>query len=220
MRAYNRAGRPSRRRLNRQAAAHRQPEPRPDAAAFALVAERRQRTRRITAPECARGLTVTRLSPPRPFHPQAGARDLNFGFVDIYQSHERRASGQRTPCGFHSAGRRRRVTHRPRRQNDVSGRGRLPSRKCQATSAPSDASASHEVAAALAPVAQLDRAPDYESGGQRFESFRARHLLHDNLAQKPRSAINRPWRGALRWIARASSGAVLLLPPARRPHGH
>jgi hypothetical protein len=28
-----------------------------------------------------------------------------------------------------------------------------------------------------APVAQLDRAPDYESGGQRFESFRARHLL-------------------------------------------
>ena len=27
-----------------------------------------------------------------------------------------------------------------------------------------------------APVAQLDRAPDYESGGQRFESFRARHL--------------------------------------------
>ena len=74
-----------------------------------------------------------------------------------------------------------RVTHRPRRQNDVSGRGRLPSRKCQATSAPSDASASHEAADALAPVAQLDRAPDYESGGQRFESFRARHLLHDNL---------------------------------------
>src|SRR5690606_24615055 len=28
---------------------------------------------------------------------------------------------------------------------------------------------------ARAPVAQLDRAPDYESGGQRFESFRARH---------------------------------------------
>src|SRR6185369_12160085 len=28
-----------------------------------------------------------------------------------------------------------------------------------------------------APVAQLDRAPDYESGGQRFESFRARHLF-------------------------------------------
>src|SRR5262245_32484530 len=29
---------------------------------------------------------------------------------------------------------------------------------------------------AIAPVAQLDRAPDYESGGQEFESLRARHL--------------------------------------------
>ena len=29
---------------------------------------------------------------------------------------------------------------------------------------------------ACAPVAQLDRAPDYESGGQEFESLRARHL--------------------------------------------
>ncbi|CUW37738.1 protein of unknown function [Magnetospirillum sp. XM-1] len=27
-----------------------------------------------------------------------------------------------------------------------------------------------------APVAQLDRAPDYESGGWRFDSFRARHF--------------------------------------------
>ena len=27
-----------------------------------------------------------------------------------------------------------------------------------------------------APVAQLDRAPDYESGGQEFESLRARHI--------------------------------------------
>lgn len=30
-------------------------------------------------------------------------------------------------------------------------------------------------ARAVAPVAQLDRAPDYESGGWKFESFRARH---------------------------------------------
>jgi hypothetical protein len=30
-----------------------------------------------------------------------------------------------------------------------------------------------------APVAQLDRAPDYESGGQEFESLRARHQLVD-----------------------------------------
>src|SRR5215813_7217909 len=38
------------------------------------------------------------------------------------------------------------------------GRGRRPSR-----------------AKRKAPVAQLDRAPDYESGGQEFESLRARH---------------------------------------------
>ena len=37
-----------------------------------------------------------------------------------------------------------------------------------------------------APVAQLDRASDYESEGQRFESFRARHLLPSNSL-----AINR-----------------------------
>src|SRR5262249_12939335 len=30
----------------------------------------------------------------------------------------------------------------------------------------------------LAPVAQLDRAPDFESGGQGFESLPARHLNH------------------------------------------
>ncbi len=34
--------------------------------------------------------------------------------------------------------------------------------------------------AQLAPVAQLDRAPDYESGGRRFESFRARQILPQN----------------------------------------
>ena len=32
-----------------------------------------------------------------------------------------------------------------------------------------------------APVAQLDRAPDYESGGRRFESFRARHSTTTRL---------------------------------------
>src|SRR4051812_41834307 len=32
------------------------------------------------------------------------------------------------------------------------------------------------VSAKNAPVAQLDRAPDYESGGQEFESLRARHF--------------------------------------------
>ena len=33
-----------------------------------------------------------------------------------------------------------------------------------------------------APVAQLDRAPDYESGGQEFESLRARHHLPKNTS--------------------------------------
>ena len=33
----------------------------------------------------------------------------------------------------------------------------------------------HRVSAVCAPVAQLDRAPDYESGGQEFESLRVRH---------------------------------------------
>ena len=38
-------------------------------------------------------------------------------------------------------------------------------------------SVSSEGLSGRAPVAQLDRAPDYESGGQRFESFRARHYF-------------------------------------------
>ena len=36
-----------------------------------------------------------------------------------------------------------------------------------------------------APVAQLDRALDYESRGQRFESFRARHLNQALRTKKP-----------------------------------
>ena len=36
-----------------------------------------------------------------------------------------------------------------------------------------------ESMACCAPVAQLDRAPDYESGGQEFESLRARHHFKD-----------------------------------------
>ena len=52
-----------------------------------------------------------------------------------------------------------------------------------------------------APVAQLDRAPDYESGGQEFESLRARHftILRDIVAdwsQGPhRAADNRSGTG-------------------------
>src|SRR5262249_23517363 len=36
-----------------------------------------------------------------------------------------------------------------------------------------------------APVAQLDRAPDYESGGRRFESFRARQFGTELGTPKP-----------------------------------
>src|SRR5258708_3447078 len=36
-----------------------------------------------------------------------------------------------------------------------------------------------------APVAQLDRAPDYESGGQEFESLRARHYPFGIIAFSP-----------------------------------
>src|SRR5215470_13875235 len=39
-----------------------------------------------------------------------------------------------------------------------------------------------------APVAQLDRAPDYESGGRRFESFRARQR-NQQLSEHPKRQI-------------------------------
>src|SRR5947209_4520634 len=39
-----------------------------------------------------------------------------------------------------------------------------------------------------APVAQLDRAPDYESGGREFESLRARHFSIE------RNTTAREWR--------------------------
>ena len=44
-----------------------------------------------------------------------------------------------------------------------------------------------------APVAQLDRAPDYESGGQRFESFRARHQYLNKIRY-----LDFPFSGNLR----------------------
>ena len=57
------------------------------------------------------------------------------------------------------------------------------------------------VAASRAPVAQLDRAPDYESGGRRFESFRARHFPDprrtsgsSRRAQLDRSGLRRVMR--------------------------
>src|SRR5215210_9150645 len=41
-----------------------------------------------------------------------------------------------------------------------------------------------------APVAQLDRAPDYESGGRRFESFRARHFPFTGRAMRPAAFLS------------------------------
>ena len=47
-----------------------------------------------------------------------------------------------------------------------------------------------------APVAQLDRAPDYESGGWEFESLRARQRNHSStISAGPASPRRRPSRG-------------------------
>ncbi len=45
----------------------------------------------------------------------------------------------------------------------------------------------------VAPVAQLDRVPDYESGGRRFESSRARHQLkmQDTVLSAPVAQLDR-----------------------------
>ena len=59
------------------------------------------------------------------------------------------------------------------------------------------------VSGTRAPVAQLDRAPDYESGGRRFESFRARHF---------------PFRAAGR-CDRPFPWQFLCSAPVRRPGG-
>src|SRR3954468_8081188 len=42
----------------------------------------------------------------------------------------------------------------------------------------------HPMLCENAPVAQLDRASDYESEGRTFESFRARHFLLDPVAAR------------------------------------
>src|ERR1700692_1657078 len=60
-----------------------------------------------------------------------------------------------------------------------------------------------EMSAKNAPVAQLDRAPDYESGGQEFESLRARHQI-----QKPLFSGNNSIVQWLRPAALVSSGGI------------
>jgi hypothetical protein len=71
--------------------------------------------------------------------------------------------------------------------------------------------------AGSAPVAQLDRAPDYESGGQRFESFRARHFFQRLSYCRfgfcfPESVIGKQCRGCrTNLILRFRDGAVAQL---------
>ncbi len=50
-----------------------------------------------------------------------------------------------------------------------------------------------------APVAQLDRAPDYESGGQEFESLRVRHTppLSSNISREYNSSESETYSIAL-----------------------
>ena len=65
-----------------------------------------------------------------------------------------------------------------------------------------------------APVAQLDRAPDYESGGRRFESFRARqlaHCWHDCFVPCVGKLLPRRARRG----SAVEAGTVLLLPSIR-----
>src|SRR6478609_7474757 len=55
----------------------------------------------------------------------------------------------------------------------------------------------------FAPVAQLDRAPDYESGGQRFESFRARQRFQQfsrifYIVSFPSSQLGSLWEAGRR----------------------
>ena len=46
----------------------------------------------------------------------------------------------------------------------------------------------------LAPVAQLDRALDYESRGQEFESSRAHHHFTSNIHYRESAFICRGWK--------------------------
>jgi hypothetical protein len=71
-----------------------------------------------------------------------------------------------------------------------------------------------------APVAQLDRAPDYESGGQEFESLRARHSLaeFDSELAGDFFALDEPrWRGCIKVTPKTHSTPARGAMVARRP---
>src|ERR1700753_3395543 len=65
---------------------------------------------------------------------------------------------------------------RPPKHPSLGGSG-VRSRAAQQPRLPLRESNNRFCALRYAPVAQLDRAPDYESGGQEFESLRARQFL-------------------------------------------
>ncbi len=56
------------------------------------------------------------------------------------------------------------------------------------------AASGHFLARRTAPVAQLDRAPDYESGGQEFESLRARQIPVEPRQRRKFAKMSRPAR--------------------------
>ena len=91
----------------------------------------------------------------------------------------RRGSDRRQQAGSHE---RLRATLR-RSEYAVGKPSRsFPNPACQVRREPLEARqprCAPAAAAVQAPVAQLDRAPDYESGGQRFESFRARQFTNN-----------------------------------------
>ena len=64
-----------------------------------------------------------------------------------------------------------------------------------------------------APVAQLDRAPDYESGGQEFESLRARTLSRFSIAFKTSAVSARKQAAGIRSAVLARD--LLPRPPPR-----
>src|SRR5579871_3050030 len=63
-----------------------------------------------------------------------------------------------------------------------------------------------------APVAQLDRAPDYESGGQEFESLRARHRQMLDPSKAFSEALDLHRKGNLA-AAEALYGRIIKLQP-------
>lgn len=71
-----------------------------------------------------------------------------------------------------------------------------------------------ESMACCAPVAQLDRAPDYESGGQEFESLRARQIFHGSWTTVSKRFLGFPFEFSPMYPAKSKPVARRrLMPP-------